>query len=256
MSTRNSGASEKGSEVTETVNAVRGGSGGLHGNSDITEMFKTQLSLDENSTDKLLLNFLADLQNEQNENNPENRSQLEAESSKMDIQNFLHKSKKPKKAKLTKPEEVNSECEEVNFNDDDDNDTIDLLCDDSETNDVKVKITEEDLKKMNESDEKAKARLDNVYRSCLLDSEGNVQIVSADEAQTEHGPVNDAIDFDKLVFPGQVEERNDEPVVENDTLLDFKATFRETLENSDQQVIYVSCFNKFSFLELLKYLLV
>ncbi|XP_060588865.1 uncharacterized protein LOC132744232 isoform X2 [Ruditapes philippinarum] len=235
ISTRNSAAREMVNIVPETVQTVQASSNSFNDDGDVTDMLNTHLSLDENSTDKLLLNFLADLQNEKNEQTPGNTSQLEAASSEMDIENFLHKNKEPKKQHTPEVKEASTESEDVNFNsDDDDNDAIDLLCDDSETNDVKVKITEEDFKTMKVPDQKVKARLDDIYRSSLRDSEGNVQIVKANENTCieEHG----AVDFDKLVFPGQVEERNDEPGVENDRLLDFKATFRESSVNSDIQV--------------------
>ncbi|XP_053384279.1 uncharacterized protein LOC123536191 [Mercenaria mercenaria] len=226
-STSNTAASEKQNEVAVTAASSR-----LQDDSDATNMLETQLSLDEKSTDKLLMNFLADLQNELNEGKPVDTSQSGASNSEMDIQNFLHKNKKPS-------QQV-SDSEEVNFNDDDENDAVSLLHDDSEKNDVKVKISEQDLKTMAGPNVRAEqdriSRLDDIYRNTLRDSEGNVQIAQSEESVVEQKAVDGDIDIDKIVFPGQVEERNDEPGSENDRLLDFKATFRETSTSTDTQV--------------------
>lgn len=181
------------------------------------------MSLDENSTDKLLMNFLADLQNEVNDtkvpNTGNNLTDVPVESnSGMDIQDFLNRNKKTKRV----TDDVNTNDSD---DDEDDENALDLLCDDSENNDVKVTINKQDLrdelKKTVKVDKKTK--LQEIYRNALMDSEGVMRAHSDLINEDEAHEVEERKD---IVFPGQIEEVDDDPVYENETLLDFKATYR------------------------------
>ncbi|KAL4224839.1 hypothetical protein ACF0H5_015535 [Mactra antiquata] len=200
------------------------------------------MSLDEKSTDKLLMNFLADLQNEMNvETNSDSRSISKDptvnSNSAMDIENFL---KRNKTQRLVETDTIgNDDSDDNNDNetdDDNDDDATDLLKDDSECNDVKVTINK--LKLDNELKESIKenrqTRMKEIYKNALMDSEGNTCIRGYnDDDGKEKENDEDMFDVKNLVFPGQVEETSDEAVYENETLLDFKATYRDTDQTAD-----------------------
>lgn len=189
------------------------------------------LSLDENSTDKLLINFLADLQNELNEGKTNKKQKMEGTSLCMDIQNFLNEGKKQKEL-----------ASDVNFDDDDENDTMNLLHDDSEIRQIKVKITVEEISEQVEldvADEKErKVLLGTIYRDTLMDSEGKMITLKSERGREDNQDLNTEIHIDNVIFPGQVEERKDFTTSENDTLLDFKATFSDTTGSPQTQVFF------------------
>lgn len=199
---------------------------------DASNGVNSPLSLDEHSTDKLLMNFLADLQNELNEDKTHEKPEIEGTYSCMDIQNFLNEGKKQKELA----------SEDVNFDDDDENNAMNLLHDDSEVREIKVKITEEELNEQVELDvaveKERKARLGNIYRDTLMDSEGKMITIKSERGREENQELNTEIYVDSVIIPGQVEERNDFTTSENDTLLDFKATYSDTTGSPETQVFF------------------
>lgn len=193
----------------------------------------------------MLMNFLAQLQNEMNEDEPNKMtdrkpdnfesSSTDSTDASMDIQNFLEKNKKQKSAV----------SEDVNFDDvdDDENDAIMLLEDESEKGGIKVILNNGEFNRISQSnstgEEVRRTRLDAIYRNTLMDSEGKVRPVRSDRELEENKVVENEFDPKDIVFPGQVEETNDKPGSENNRLLDFKATFQESSVDKGTGVIII-----------------
>lgn len=173
---------------------------------DVTELFDG-LSVEESQTDKLLMNFLADLQNEMTEKQP---LMTEPVGGSGDIQAFLDRQTK-------------EQANEVNFSDDESEDVL-ALCTDSTEKSMKIVVDSNELRPA------VGVKNDVVSRDVFMDSEGN-RTISVDEVNTYSSTSSDQqeIETGKVVFPGEVEnaEKGVEATVKwtNERLLDFKAVY-------------------------------
>ena len=220
----------------------------------MASLFDSKLNLDETSTDRLLQNFLADLQNESNEEkSTHENSAIPGPTVSSDIQSFINQSntksntKKDgndkKSVKTSKTEKEIDSGEDVSFDDDDCDDAIDL-CEDDIDREIKVNIKPGELEELKLSEnfavEKRNSKLTEIYKCTLMDSEGVVR--TAERMEEELNGTADEEDVKEIVFPGQVEDSEENSVCKTMTMLEFKATYRtetETLGNQHEVKMYL-----------------
>jgi len=187
-------------------------------------------------TEELLAKFLADLQNESDSSSGKVQSSDDKKpivsvpcSSDLDIQAFITKKKEKNQRRKGSSDEGNVN-ENINF-DDDDCDAALLMCDDADTNKITIPVSFEDLEEVAKNeiseDEKRRSKLSEIYKSALMDSEGNMCTSPPDEV------VRDELDTrgGNIVFPGQIEEEEHVIPRRKRTILEFKVVSSKACTN-------------------------
>jgi len=199
-------------------------------------------------------NFLADLQNESNEEkSTHENSAIPGPTVSSDIQSFINQSNtksntkkdgnNTKSVKTSKTEKEIDSGEDISFDDDDCDDAIDL-CEDDKDREIKVNIKPGELEELKLSEnfavEKRNSKLTEIYKCTLMDSEGVVR--TAERMEEELNGTADEEEVKEIVFPGQVEDSEENSVCKTMTILEFKATYRtetETLGNQHEVKMYL-----------------
>lgn len=202
-------------------------------------------------TDKLLMDFMADLQNELEGksdvtfSNPKTDSAHDQLNTSADIQAFIQT--KHKHVHVSRKNDRNADKSEsgdelVNF-DDDDCDAALTLCNETKNENIEVKIKSGDLELMAD-DEKSvvqskHSKVNDIYKHALMDSEGVMQTAAARHPMEEGTATEEYLARETtLLFPGQIEEQEDVKTQTRDTLLDFKATYKEPSSGAEKQVYF------------------
>lgn len=201
---------------------------------DISNMLTSQMTLDKNSTDKLLLNFLADLQNEMNntissvQTPAEDREAMSIIVQKIDTEVMSINTQSDKiKSK------IDEEIDLIKFDDDDCESAL-TSCDHSCSKDIKVIINQRELKRMADCEQRhdinGTAKSNKIHNAVSMDSEGLLRtnkIVNNDNSQAKQS--NSKVD---VLYPGQIQECYDVPGSEHKRYLDFKAKYVEKSANN------------------------
>ncbi|KAH3886080.1 uncharacterized protein LOC127841598 [Dreissena polymorpha] len=213
---------------------------------------KDVMSIQSSSvTDKLLMDFMMDLQNELEGRSDVTNSNLKTDhingqlNTSADIQAFIQTKHKRELKKTVPNEGRNADKSEsgdelVDF-DDDESDAALTLCDETKNENVEVKIKPGELELM-ANDEKGAvqsklSKLNDIYKHALMDSEGVMQTAAARHPMEEGTATEEYLARETtLLFPGQIEEQDNVMTQTRNTLLDFKAIYKEPSLGADKQV--------------------
>ena len=171
--------------------------------------------LDGSSIDRLLMNFLADFQNEQNtqaDSNIQKRNAMIEESQENSIESFIRKNKKQ--------EEV------VDFSADGDDASLSLV-DNSDDKNVRVIVNHQELHEITKPDTSDVTSASESKLRMVMDSEGNMC-----EDLSEKTSIDLGESTADVVFPGEIKDTETWEQPTNNRLLDFKVRYKCSSDSS------------------------